>query len=57
MFIVELKRNIEAPVLMLLVGNKADLASARAVARDEALRYATTVGASFCETSATKSEG
>lgn len=53
----ELKRNVEVPVLILLVGNKSDLSEQRTVSYEEGLSYAASVGAIFCETSAVTDQG
>ena len=53
----ELKRNVEAPLLMLLVGNKSDLSELRVVSHEQGYSYATSVGALFCETSAAFQKG
>lgn len=57
MWINELKRNVEAPLLMLLVGNKSDLSELRVVSHEQGYSYATSVGALFCETSAAFQKG
>jgi len=56
-WVTELKRHVEEPVLILLVGNKCDLTEMRAVSYDTGRSYAHSVGASFCETSALTYQG
>ncbi|XP_011308100.1 ras-related protein RabJ isoform X2 [Fopius arisanus] len=53
----ELKRNIEEPMVLVLVGNKCDLAEERSVDPEEGRTYATIIGASYHETSALHDEG
>jgi len=57
LWVNELKRNVEAPVLILLVGNKTDLSEQRVISNQMGQEYATSVGAIFCETSATSNQG
>lgn len=56
-WIQELHRNVQDPMILTLVGNKLDLASVRAVSRDEAYLFASSIGASYFETSAEKDQG
>jgi hypothetical protein len=55
--VAELKRNVETPLLMLLIGNKSDLSEQRVVSHDQGYSYATSVGALFSETSAAFQKG
>ncbi|XP_046658102.1 ras-related protein RHN1-like isoform X1 [Daphnia pulicaria] len=57
LWVKELKRNVETPVLILLVGNKADLCDQRMISYEQGCEYASTVGALFCETSAIMDKG
>jgi small GTP-binding protein len=50
-WILELQRNVQEPMFLLLVGNKIDLVEQRAVSREEAFIYAQSIGAKFLETS------
>jgi Ras family. len=54
---LELQRNVMEPLVMSVVGNKTDLESERKVPRQEALQYATAIGASYFESSALHDEG
>ena len=44
-------------VVMCLVGNKSDLSDNREVSTEDAMEYASSIGALFCETSALKNTG
>ncbi|KZS03863.1 ras-related protein RHN1 [Daphnia magna] len=57
LWVKELKRNVETPVLILLVGNKADLCDQRVISYEQGYEYASMVGALFCETSAITDKG
>lgn len=48
----ELKRNVEEPLVLCVVGNKTDLEVMREVSRDEAMEYAHSIAASYFEASA-----
>lgn len=50
-WIHELQKNVQEPMFLLLVGNKIDLDSKRAVSREEAFIYSQSIGAKFLETS------
>jgi Ras-related protein Rab-21 len=50
-WILELQRNVQEPMFLLLVGNKIDLDVQRAVSREEAFMYAQSIGAKFLESS------
>ncbi|XP_076439231.1 uncharacterized protein LOC143278082 [Babylonia areolata] len=56
-WVKELKRNVDTPITMCLLGNKSDLDSGRKVSREEAAEYATSIDALFFETSALKNTG
>ncbi|CAH2056658.1 unnamed protein product, partial [Iphiclides podalirius] len=56
-WVKELQSNVPEPLVLALVGNKADLADARAVAASEAQRFAATLGAAYAETSALHDQG
>ena len=53
----ELQRNTSSSIVVMLVGNKKDLISARAVQREEAQEYADRMGMLFIEASAKNAEG
>lgn len=50
-WILELQRNVQEPMFLLLVGNKIDLEKQRAVSREEAVIYSQSIGAKFIESS------
>lgn len=50
-WVLELQKNVQEPMFLLLVGNKIDLDERRAVSVEEALIYAQSIGAKFLETS------
>ena len=56
-WVSELKKNIDTPIVMCLVGNKSDLGDDREVSTEDAMEYASSIGALFCETSALKNTG
>ncbi|XP_063237792.1 ras-related protein Rab-31 [Bacillus rossius redtenbacheri] len=56
-WVKELKRNVEEPMVLNLVGNKTDLESERRVRREEACSYASSIGANYFESSALHDEG
>ncbi|XP_037516887.1 uncharacterized protein LOC119393796 [Rhipicephalus sanguineus] len=56
-WVLELRRNVEEAIVLVLVGNKCDLMQHRAVDRDMAEKYARDVGAYFSECSALSNEG
>jgi len=53
----ELRQMRGTKIALIIVGNKTDLSEQRAVAHEEALQYARTVGAQYVETSAKENEG
>uniref|UniRef100_U5EU60 Putative rabx1 n=1 Tax=Corethrella appendiculata TaxID=1370023 RepID=U5EU60_9DIPT len=53
----ELQRNVQEPMVLSLVGNKLDLDEKRAVSREEASLYASSIGSSYFETSALQDQG
>lgn len=53
----ELHRNVQDPMILTLVGNKLDLHASRAVSRDEAYLFASSIGANYFETSAQMDQG
>lgn len=53
----ELKRNVEETMVLIVVGNKVDLAHERQVDSEECQRYAESIGASYYEISALNNEG
>ena len=55
-WILELQKNVQEPMFLLLVGNKIDLEQERAVSREEAIIYAQSIGAQFLETSVIKEQ-
>lgn len=50
-WILELQKNVQDPMFLLLVANKTDLEEQRAVSREEAFVYSQSIGAKFLETS------
>lgn len=50
-WVLELQKNIQEPMFLLLVGNKIDLDKQRVVSHEEAIVYAQSIGAQFIETS------
>ncbi|KAK3096302.1 hypothetical protein FSP39_025485 [Pinctada imbricata] len=56
-WVSELKRNVDNPIVMCLIGNKCDLSDNREVSVKEAQEYAESIGALFHETSALKNIG
>lgn len=56
-WVLELKRNVEEPMVLCLVANKIDLAKERLVTREEALQYANSIGATYYESSAMEDQG
>ncbi|XP_045483546.1 ras-related protein Rab-21-like [Harmonia axyridis] len=56
-WVLELKRNVEESIILVVVGNKIDLAEQREVSRDEALGYSKTIGAHYYEVSAKTDQG
>ncbi|XP_026842270.1 ras-related protein Rab-21 isoform X2 [Drosophila persimilis] len=56
-WIQELHRNVQDPMILTLVGNKMDMQAQRAVSRDEAFLFATSIGATYFETSTETDQG
>ncbi|KAH8277729.1 hypothetical protein KR018_004220 [Drosophila ironensis] len=56
-WIQELHRNVQDPMILTLVGNKMDMHAQRAVSRDEAFVFATSIGATYFETSTETDQG
>ncbi|XP_068622374.1 ras-related protein Rab-31-like isoform X8 [Battus philenor] len=56
-WVKELQSNVPEPLVLVLVGNKADLEHARAVPAHDAARYAAALGAAYTETSALHDQG
>ncbi|XP_034941796.1 ras-related protein RABF2b [Chelonus insularis] len=56
-WVTELQRNVEDAMVLVVVGNKHDLDDQRRVDSDDALKYATLIGATYFETSALHDEG
>ncbi|XP_048251202.1 ras-related protein RHN1-like [Haliotis rufescens] len=56
-WVKELKKNVDTPIVMCLIGNKADLDSGRKVSVADAQEYADSIDALFAETSALKNIG
>ncbi|KAJ8036537.1 Ras-related protein Rab-31 [Holothuria leucospilota] len=56
-WVEELKKNVDAPLVICVLGNKCDLAEQRQVPLDEGVQFAASIGALFFETSALKNEG
>lgn len=55
-WILELQKNVQEPMFLLLVGNKIDLEEQRAVSREEAFIYSQSIGAKFIETSVVRDQ-
>lgn len=56
-WVLELQKNVQEPMFLLLVGNKTDLDERRAVSVEEAIMYAQSIGAKFLETSVLHDQG
>lgn len=56
-WVVELRRNVDDSMVLVLVGNKRDLVDERMVDAEEGRQYATSIGASYHETSAVHDDG
>ncbi|XP_011504934.1 PREDICTED: ras-related protein Rab-22A isoform X1 [Ceratosolen solmsi marchali] len=56
-WVTELKRNVEGTMVLILVGNKLDLADMRKVDSEECRKYAESIGASYYEISVLHDEG
>ncbi|GAB0097544.1 ras-related protein Rab-5B isoform X1 [Sergentomyia squamirostris] len=56
-WVSELQQNVQEPMVLTLVGSKSDLDEHRAVAREEAAVYATSIGGNYFETSAVTTQG
>ncbi|XP_076240535.1 ras-related protein RabJ [Calliopsis andreniformis] len=56
-WVTELRRNVERPMILVVIGNKSDLRNERQVDTEEGRIYATKIGASYHETSALHNEG
>lgn len=50
-------RNVQEPLILILVGNKNDLNETRAVSREEAFLYATSIGGNYFESSTINDQG
>ncbi|KAK3790083.1 hypothetical protein RRG08_030504 [Elysia crispata] len=56
-WVKELKKNVDTPIVLCLLGNKSDLDSGRKVSKEDAEEYAASIDALFYETSALKNMG
>ncbi|XP_059166869.1 ras-related protein Rab-22A-like [Physella acuta] len=56
-WVKELKKNVDTPIVLCLLGNKSDLESGRKVSKEDAAEYASSIDAIFFETSALKNTG
>lgn len=56
-WVKELKKNVDTPIVLCLLGNKSDLESGRKVSKEDAEEYAASIDALFYETSALKNIG
>lgn len=56
-WVLELKKNVDTPLVMCVLGNKCDLRDERCVPLQPAQEYATSVGARHFDTSALSEEG
>lgn len=50
-------RNVQEPMILTLIGNKTDLSDQRAVSRDEAYLFATSINGNYLETSTVTEQG
>lgn len=56
-WVKELKKNVDTPIVLCLLGNKSDLESGRKVSKEDAAEYAASIDALFYESSALKNIG
>ncbi|OXU27280.1 hypothetical protein TSAR_000348 [Trichomalopsis sarcophagae] len=56
-WVTELQRNVEEPMVLILVGNKVDLSEKRKVDSEECRKYAESIGAAYHEISALTAKG
>ncbi|XP_015432363.1 PREDICTED: ras-related protein RabJ-like isoform X2 [Dufourea novaeangliae] len=56
-WVMELRRNIEESMVLVVIGNKSDLKKDRQVDAEEGRVYATKIGATYHETSVLQNEG
>ncbi|PIK47673.1 putative ras-related protein [Apostichopus japonicus] len=56
-WVEELKKNVDTPIVMCVLGNKCDLAEQRQVPLEEGVQFAASIGALFFETSALTNDG
>ncbi|GFN98035.1 ras-related protein rab-21 [Plakobranchus ocellatus] len=56
-WVKELKKNVDTPIVLCLLGNKSDLENGRKVSKEDAEEYAASIDALFYETSALKNMG
>ena len=56
-WVVELQRNVQESMVLILIGNKLDLAHQRKVDSEECRHYAESIGATYHEISALNDEG
>lgn len=56
-WVKELQRNVEEPLVLCVVGNKTDLEAQRKVTKEEAEQYASSIAASYFESSALNDTG
>ncbi|XP_041356019.1 ras-related protein Rab-31-like [Gigantopelta aegis] len=56
-WVKELKKNVDTPIILCLLGNKCDLESGRQVKSEDAEEFAASIDALFYETSALKNLG
>jgi len=56
-WVQELHRNVEEAIVLCVIGNKVDLQDQRDVSRTEAMQYASSIGASYHESSAMIDQG
>lgn len=55
--IVLIHRNVQEPMILTLIGNKTDLSEKRAVSRDEAFLFASSINGNYLETSTVTEQG
>ncbi|KAF5280472.1 hypothetical protein FQR65_LT03281 [Abscondita terminalis] len=56
-WVLELKGNIEEPIVICVVGTKSDLQNQRLISKEEAIRFSNKIGANYYECSALNDKG
>lgn len=57
MWVMELQKNVQEPMVLTLIGNKTDLSDVRTVSRDEAYLFAVSINGNYLETSTVTEQG